>query len=248
MRMEYRPYEECDCEGSTVIIGFPSLGLVSSIATNFMSREQEHELVGGFASPDFPPYCILQKGRPMPQVRVFRSIRRPRPEDPGIADDRLFIVTSEFIPKPEQSHGIAMGLMDWIRGSGISTVIVLDGMPMFSPGEYNVLAAGSSERARSLIEKAGLERFDDGMVRGVSGILLYECSVDGIDAVSLMGTAKSELPDPVGGAKLLEALCRFFPEMEMDTAPLYEEAEELDKRIGTRSPVNRGSDDDMLYG
>lgn len=248
MRMDYRPYRECDFRDSTVIVGFPSLGLVSSIATNFLSREQEHELVGGFTSPDFPPYCILQNGSPMPQVRVFSSTREIDPEKPGMDCEKLYIVTSEFIPKPEQSHGIAMGLLDWIMDSGIKTIIVLDGMPMFTPGEYKVLAAGSSERARSIIEDTGLEMFNDGMVRGVSGILLYECSVNGVDAISIMGTAKSELPDPIGGAHLVETLGLFFPEMELDVKPLYEEAEELDKRIGTKSPLNRGSDDDMLYG
>ena len=41
MDIEYRSFKDCDLADSAVIIGFPSLGLVSSIATNFLSREMK---------------------------------------------------------------------------------------------------------------------------------------------------------------------------------------------------------------
>ncbi len=249
MDIEYRPYMDCGLSGSAVIIGFPSLGLVSSIATNFLSRELKMDLIGGFASAQFPPYCILQNGEPMPQVRVFSASRESDPEKTGVGGCcRVSIITSEFLPKPEQHYDIAMAILDWIVGNGISTVITLDGIPMFTPGEYGLIAAGSTEHARSLIDEYGMEHFNDGMVRGISGLLLYECSVKGIDVISLMGTAKSELPDPFGAAKLLEPITKMLPEVNVDTEPLYAEAEELNKRINSRPEQAPGSDDNILYG
>ena len=53
MEIEYRHCKDCELEGSAVVIGFPSLGLVSSIATNFLSRELKMDLIGGFTSPQF---------------------------------------------------------------------------------------------------------------------------------------------------------------------------------------------------
>ena len=79
-------------------------------------------------------------------------------------------------------------------------------------------------------------------------MLLYECSVKGIDVISLMGTAKSELPDPFGAARLLDPIKKMFPEINVDTEPLYEEAEELNKRINNRPSQAPGSDDNILYG
>ena len=247
MDIEYRSYADCDLKGSAVIIGFPSLGLVSSIATNFLSREMKMELIGGFTSPQFPPYCVLQGGRPMPQIRVFSVSRESDPEKPGMGCCRISIITTEFIPKPEQSHDIAMAVFDWIAKNGIGTVITLDGIPMFEPGKYVLIAAGSTEHARSMIEEYGIEHFDEGMVRGVSGKLLLECAEKGIDAISLMGSAKSELPDPFGAARLLDPIKRMFPEITVDTEPLYEEAEALNKRIGSAAQASN-ADDSVLYG
>jgi uncharacterized protein len=248
MDIEYRPYADCDLKGSAVVIGFPSLGLVSSIATNFLSRELKMDLVGGFTSSQFPPYCVLQGGRPMPQIRIFSGSRDSDPEKPGVGCGRVSIITTEFLPKPDQNRDIAMAVFDWIVDNGIGTVITLDGIPMFTPDKYELYAAGSTEHARSLIDEYGIEHFDDGMVRGVSGTLLYECSVKGIDAITLMGSAKSELPDPFGAARLLDPLKRMFPEINVDTEPLYEEAEALNKRINSRPTQQAGSDDSILYG
>jgi len=249
MEIDYRPYSDCGLEGSAAIIGFPSLGLVSSIATNFLSRELKMELIGGFTSPQFPPYCILQNGEPMPQIRVFSAARESDPEKAGVGGCcRLSIVTSEFIPKPDQNYDIAMAVFDWIVKNGVRTVITLDGLPMFEPDKYNLIAAGSTPHARSMIDEYGLEHFDDGMVRGISGILLYECSRKGIDVISLMGSAKSELPDPFGAARLLDPIKSMFPEINVDTEPLYEEAEELNKRINSRQAQTASSDDSILYG
>ncbi len=248
MDIEYRSYKDCDLTDSAVIIGFPSLGLVSSIATNFLSREMKQDLIGGFTSSQFPPYCILQNGVPMPQIRVFSADRESDPEKPGVCCSKISIITSEFIPKPEQNHDIAMAVLGWILDNNVKTVITLDGIPMFTPDKYDLIAAGSTEHAREMIGQYGMELFSEGMVRGISGILLYECSVRGIDVISMMGSAKSELPDPIGGARLLEPIKRMFPEITVNTEPLYEEAEELNKRIGTKPPLPSETDDSVLYG
>lgn len=248
MEIDYRPYMDCDLKGSAVILGFPSLGLVSSIATNFLSRELKMDLIGGFTSPQFPPYCILQNGTPMPQIRIFSAMRESDPENPGVGCRRVSIITSEFIPKPDQNYDIAQAVFRWIVDNGITTVITLDGIPMFTPDKYDLIGAGSTEHARSLIDEYGLEHFNDGMVRGISGVILYECAYKGIDVISLLGTAKSELPDPFGAARLLDPIRKMFPEINVDTEPLYDEAEELNKRIGSGKAQSPESDDSILYG
>ena len=99
MEIEYRHCKDCELEGSAVVIGFPSLGLVSSIATNFLSRELKMDLVGGFTSPQFPPYCILQNGEPMPQIRIFSGARETDPDNPGVAECCRVTHLRRTIPK-----------------------------------------------------------------------------------------------------------------------------------------------------
>ena len=141
-------------KNAVAIVGYPSIGLVSSIASNFMSRELKLELVAGIESPDFPPYTVMQNGVPMPQMRIFSGLREPNNEDDGGIDcEDIAIITSEFVPKVEHMYPIAVALLDWFEENDIRTIITLDGIPMFSPDTYEIMGAGSTENAREIMEK-----------------------------------------------------------------------------------------------
>ncbi|MBR1973821.1 MAG: PAC2 family protein, partial [Candidatus Methanomethylophilaceae archaeon] len=102
-----RKLKDHEFRNAVAIIGYPSIGLVSSIASNFMSRELKLELVAGIESPDFPPYTVMQNGIPMPQMRIFSGLREPKDdEDGGIDCEDIVIVTSEFVPKVEHMYPI----------------------------------------------------------------------------------------------------------------------------------------------
>ncbi len=48
-------YEKMKFKNALAIVGFPSLGLVSSIATNFIVRTMDLKRIAGLRSPNFPP-------------------------------------------------------------------------------------------------------------------------------------------------------------------------------------------------
>lgn len=228
------------------IVGFPSLGLVSSIATNFLSRDLKLDLVAGLTSSDFPPYALIQNGRPMPPIRIFSGCRDKCEE--GLDCDNIVVVTTEFGPKAETHRDIALALLDWFAENHVDTVVTLDGIPMFAPDKYDILGTASTPEAREMMNRYGVEPFDDGMVRGISGVLLYEGSVRGMNVISFLGTARSEIPDPLGAAKLLEVIKRMLPEVHIDTEPLYAEAKEIDNRLKAQAEPADTGNRDILYG
>ena len=232
-------------EDPIAVVGFPGIGLVSSIATNYLSRELKMDLVAGFTSPSFPPYALLQGGRPMPQLRVFGG-HRAGPDAEGPYD--IAVVTTEMSPKPEMHSDIALAVLDWIQAHGIGRTITLDGMPMFREDTYEVLGAASAESTREELGGYGVEPFDDGMVRGISGVMLMQGAMRGMDIVSLMGSAKSEMPDPKGAAMLMEPLKKMVPGLTVDMQPLFEEASELDKRLPRRDAQSVEGINDIQYG
>ena len=113
----------------------------------------------------------------------------------------------------------------------IRTVITLDGIPQFPSGEDALLGAASTPAAREMMAQFGIEEFADGMIRGMSGIMLFEGKNRGLDVITLLGSARADMPDPRGAAKLMEPLGKMLPELKIDTEPLYIEAEELDRRF-----------------
>lgn len=241
-------FRDVEFNDPVAVIGFPGIGLVSSIATNYLSRELKMDLLAGFTSPSFPPYALLQGGRPMPQLRIFGGLRNPDAQNGDDVRDDIVVVTTEMSPKPEIHMEIAVAVLDWLQAHGIKKIITLDGIPMFKEDTYQILGAASNDETRELMKGFGIEPFDDGMVRGISGVMLMEGAIRGMDVISVLGSAKSELPDPKGAAMLMEPVKRMIPGLSLDTAPLYEEAEELDKKLPHSEPVQGEGINDIQYG
>lgn len=243
-------YKDKELKNTIAIVGFPSIGLVSSIATNFLARELKLDLMAGFSSPDFPPYALIQNGLPLPPIRIYAGDRNCD-EETGLNCDSLVVITSEFMPKMEQHYPIAISILEWLAQNNIKTIITLDGIPQFAPDEHVLLGAGSTPTAREIMKQYEIEEFEDGMIRGTSGIMLFEGMNRGLDVITLLGSARADMPDPRGAAKLMEPLGKMLPELKVDTEPLYAEAEELDKRIKNQAASESPPElpkDQVLYG
>lgn len=243
----FHDYGNMQSENAVAIIGFPSLGLVSSIATSFLAKELKMDLVAAVTSPSFPPYAIIQNGIPMPPVRIY-GIRRQRDEgcEDGLDCDDLYVITSEFMPKPEQSDDMAELLVDWCLRNNVKKVVTLDGIPLFNQDQYSFIGVGSTEIARQLMKDYDIESIDDGMVRGLSGMILLKASEIDLDVVTLLGSARQDMPDPKGAAKLMEPLSKMLPELRLDTEPLYKEAEEIERKMRAQQVQQYGNQD--IYG
>ena len=230
-------YSDRRLNNAVAIVGFPSLGLISSIATSFLAKELELDLIASITSPSFPPYAVVQNGVPMPPVRFYMGTRENVKDDGGIDCEDIVVITSEFVPKTEMFTALADVIVQWCHDNNVHTVITLDGIPQFTPEQYDIIGVGSTERARELMNTYGIESFDEGMVRGLSGMILVKAVDEDLDVITLLGSAKQEMPDPRGAAKML-------PELKIDTEPLYKEAEDIEKRF--TAPVSDTNDN--IYG
>jgi uncharacterized protein len=100
------------------------------------------------------------------------------------------------------------------------------------------------------IGRLGLHDLGEGLVRGITGVMLYEGAHSGTDVMSILCPANPALPDPRAAAKLLEPLSKIIPELKMDVDPLYKEAEEIDIRMKSQETYANRENTDLrqLYG
>ncbi|MCL2712156.1 MAG: PAC2 family protein [Methanomassiliicoccaceae archaeon] len=248
MAFEIYEYKGKKWNNAAAVIGFPSIGLASSIAANFLARTLELDVIGGISSPEFPPYAVVQNGIPLPPVRMYAGDRKCDVGG-GLNCDGLIVVTSEFLPKIEQHHQLSITFLDWFRKNNVNTVICLEGIPQFEPDEQKILGVGSTDAARDMMEKYSIEKLEDSLVRGTSGVMLYEGTMRNMNVLSILAPARADMPDPRGAAKLMEPLSKMLPELKIDLEPLYKEAEEAERRMGIQqSPLGNNRNKDFLYG
>lgn len=238
-------YGGIEFKNAVAIVGFPSLGLISSIASSFLAKELKMDLVAAVSSPDFPPYAIVQNGVPLPPVRIYGWERKGEKKEESIDYDSVAVITSEFVPKPEMNMDTADLIIDWCRRNDVRLIITLDGIPQLSSDANSIIGVGSTENARSMMKKYEIESFDEGMVRGLSGMILMKAAEEDVDVITLLGSARQDVPDPKGAARILVPLAKMVPELNIDTAPLFTEADEIEQKINSASQ-NYGNQN--IYG
>lgn len=205
-----------------MLSAFPSVGMVGTIAGGYIAEALKLERIAYVVSDEVPPAALVQDGVPMYPLRIMGK-------------KNISVLSSEFQLPLGLAGPMARTTMDWSAENGFETVIGLEGlMTEQAPGaqvESNLYAVGSTERARQMIEKAGIEQFKVGMITGVSGAMLSEGELLERDVIVLLASANPLYPDARGAAKLVEGVRKLLPKIEVDLKELYEEAERIEENV-----------------
>lgn len=209
----------------TLIIGFPGVGLIGTIAASFIVDSLKMEMVGYMYSDKLPPAAVVQNGVPLAPVRIYQS-------------GGLMILVSDFAIPIQLSSMMAQTILDWQDGkSRFKSIITLEGLmaqPTEDTADATVYGVGSTESARKRLGEAKIAVFDHGWITGVSGLLLSEGNRLGQDTICLLADANAMYPDARSAAKLVETVDVLLPEIKLDLKPLIDEAEKIEENIKTQ--------------
>jgi predicted ATP-grasp superfamily ATP-dependent carboligase len=86
---------------------------------------------------------------------------------------------------------------------------------------------------------------ESGMVRGITGVMLYDGPLSGFSVVSMLVPGNQSLPDPGSAAEIIEPMSRIVPGLKVGTSMLLKEAEEINKRL---TPPEEPREEAPLYG
>lgn len=154
------------------------------------------------------------------------------------------VVTTEFGPRPELAYDLSQHIVDVLESLGVRDLICIEGVGGVHTDGPMVCVPGSEE-AEQMARRAGLDIMKDGIVRGMSGCIMLEASLRGMNPMSLLVPASAQLPDPRAAARLLEPISALFPSVAVDPSTLLREAEEMERSIKAGQDIpNR----DNIYG
>ena len=191
----------------------------------------------------------------MPPVRIYAG--QPV-EKKGCICERLVVVTSEFPPPAELMQPLADKLLEWTEEKGVKTVISVEGVINMSEKEeeHKTYAIASTPSARKHLESRSIKALENGIITGISGVLLHEGEKMARDVICLLSDANPQIPDARAAARMIEILDGFLPKIKLDSQPLIEEAERLEKHVknanmqagSMNQPAGREQQQTMMYG
>jgi len=225
--VEIIDFEEVDLHGATVIAGFPSIGLVSTIAANYLIDALNLKQIGCVNSSQFPALSVVHTGEPLSPVRIYAGTQSN--------GKKIVIFVSEFKPKPNLINSIADAILKWVTEKGCNLLISPEGMVVegkASEDEHaaDAYAIGSTEEARRMLMTKKIAQFKNGIIAGVSGVLLNRGKQAGFDVIAILAEAHPNFPDAKAAAAAINIMALIM-DVEINVTPLYEESERIEKQL-----------------
>jgi uncharacterized protein len=221
-------YNEVVLSNAILIEAFPTVGLVSSIAGHFLIDQLKLEEIGTISSRYFMPAAIIHNGTPSPPVRIYAGKKICGPNE---TCDQIVIIISEFMPSVDIIKPLGDAILSWAKKKKCSYIVNFEGTHSLDPKKPKTHGVGSTQRMKDILKKYSIDETQEGMITGITGVLLYEGARLKRDVICLLAEAHTSYPDSRAAALLVETLDKMLPGIKINTEPLYKEADEIEKKI-----------------
>lgn len=223
--------KDVDLSNAMVIEGFPSVGVISTIATSYLVKALDLEYVGSITYPGAPNAAVVIDGVPLPPMRIYA---RTGPCGPDDICGKLVVMYSENPIPPEVMVEFSKAILDWCTERKCGLIVSFEGIPTMRTldgEEAGVYAIGSTASMVELIERYKIEKVENGVVMGISGLLLVESRKRNQGVLCILADADPRFPDSNGAVKLIEVVDELIPQHKIDPEPLRKDAEALEASI-----------------
>jgi uncharacterized protein len=228
--IELIEYKKEDLSNSLLVVAFPTVGLISSIAGHYIIDSLKLDEIGTIVSNEFMPATVIHKAKPSPPVRIYAGKKKC---GPGGECEQIAVIISEFLPPYKIIKPLADLILEWASNKGCKTVVSLEGTHTFGEvkSQLKVYGVGSTKKMKNYLKTYKIEETQEGMITGVTGVLLYEGVLKNHDVICLLSEAHSDFPDSRAAGNLLKKLDVMLPDIKIDPEPLYKEAEKIEEQI-----------------
>lgn len=207
-------------KNATIIEGFPSLGLVSTIATEFLIEHLGAKSIGRIETDKLSPIAIIHESKIIEPLEVFYDKKHN------------LILLRALTEVSDIERELANIILELAKKVGAKEIIGLEGVPADEIEETKAFFYTNSEKHKKTLQKLGIPEFKEGKVGGVTGALIMSQSKK-TPITSLFAETNLMLPDSRAAAEVIKILDSYLG-LEVDYQPLIKSAEKLEDLIKDR--------------
>jgi uncharacterized protein len=215
--IEIKIFDNINLKGYTLIEGFPGAGLVGPMTNSYMIEKLKMQYIGYIISNSFPPIATVHGKMPMFPVRIYKNDKY-----------KLVAIISEFTIPPTIIYELVDEVIEFIRKNGIKQIISVGGMA--AQKDDNKVYAITSESNIKRVSDAGISLIDEGVIAGVSGILLIKCLEYNLNVIDILVPVNPTIMDPKYAEDAIIALKKFI-NMDINTDELEKESKIIQAKV-----------------
>lgn len=205
-------------EGYTIIMGFPGMGFVGTIAAKYLIDKIEMTKIAHFESNFVNPILLIHKGVILAPSRIYANKQK-----------KIAVLISEQGMPKFLTQIMANEIINWCKKHKVKNLIAIEGIRS-GMDKTSVFGLSSSKKTEELLKKHKIKKVEEGLTTGVSAFVLLKAKTEPkIEALSLLGDVHS-LADYEAAAECLKKLSEIL-KIKIDTKPLLKEAENTKKML-----------------
>ncbi len=223
--------KDINLKNSMVILGLPTLGLIGSIAGNYIADSLDLDLVGSIHSKYFLPGVIIRDSTPIPPIRLYYASDELC--DQNDLCSSLLTLVSDF-PVPQSAvYPVMDKLIHFAEENDTSLFLGIEGIKSEDKkdSDVDVYGVGTTQEMNKILRKHDIEETKDILINGLNGALLSEQMENKKDMICMLTEGHTRFPDSRAAGRLLEKIDDMLPGIHLDLEPLYEDAEKIEQKI-----------------
>jgi uncharacterized protein (TIGR00162 family) len=202
-KTEIKELKTVELKNPILIEGFPGLGMVGNIATQYIVRQLKAQKLATLYSPHFPYHVLVSKKGGARLLRgEFYYWKNPNGEN-----DLIFLTGDSQPQTIEGQFEVANSILDYAEKKKVKTVITIGGYRNEVEDNPKVVAVSTNP---ALLEKAlnakALPSEAGTPIVGTAGLLLGLAKFREIEAICLLGETRGYLPDPKTAKSIIKIL------------------------------------------
>lgn len=209
--------ENIESKNPIIIGGFPGMGLVGNIVTQYLIDQLHVKQCGRIDSRLFPPIAILYGGLVKGPVRIYEDV-----------EHEIIIIFSDIPIDPLISGEVGKAIVRWAKGLNPREFVSIAGLAT-TGDEHRVYGVATSEEELNRI-KDTLLIFEVGTISGVPGVIINECMNNNIPAICLLGETRGPNPDPRAAIEVVKSINKLFG-LNVDIKSLEDQTEQIEQML-----------------
>ncbi|MFA5381552.1 MAG: PAC2 family protein [Candidatus Micrarchaeia archaeon] len=213
--------------------GLPGLGLVGTIAANYMVEKLKMKPYGYIISEKFPPLIAVHNHVPEYPIRLYYSKQH-----------NLIVLLSEFIIPLSAVKELSDEIYTFCKKEKVKQIISLGSINIKGAQDTVYIITSDKKDLEKIKKLKKVELIKEGATTGVTAMLLAKGAVEKLPVISLLAEANPEYVDPKAASMVLQTLNSLL-NLKICTAQLDKEAKEMEKRI--EEIIHKGQDAQKQY-
>lgn len=197
----------------TIILGFPGLGLVSTIATKYLLDHLKAEPIGYISIEEQSPLVAIHKSERVEPISIYYNKKYN------------FIILQSLTEVVGVEWKVAETILKMAKDLSAKEIIILESTPTRN-AQINVMCY-SNKDGKSL---KGIEPLENAILMGITAAMLLKAN--DIPLHCLFAEVHSNLPEHEAAAKVVEVLDKHLG-ISMNVKPLLAEAREFEEKMKT---------------